>query len=189
MEVLEWGALREVALLAKWAWGFSKEEGFLWSQIIRSIHGQESYDWQTKEKFGNSLKSPWISISRRWRKVDTWQHLSLEMGPALRSGLISGLVTFSLVSVSLNPLGLPSRQMFWLQIIEITQFSMVYQFPLIAQRWRNFGIPRKAGVNFGKSISDNFDKTLWLLEPSGKFSVKSLTSHLSLSSPINGRSY
>ena len=32
-------------------------------------------------------------------------------------------------------------------------------------------------------------KRVWSLEPSGKFSVKSLTTHLSPSSPLNGRLY
>ena len=48
-------------------------------------------------------------------------------------------VTFPLVSVYLNSLGLLSCQMVWLQIIGITQFPHVD---------RNFGIPRHAGVNF-----------------------------------------
>ncbi|KAA0062490.1 cbl-interacting serinethreonine-protein kinase 9 [Cucumis melo var. makuwa] len=63
--------IHNTALLAKWGRRFSNEESALWRQIIRSIHGKESFDWFTKGKSGNSLRSHWVSIARVWRSVDS----------------------------------------------------------------------------------------------------------------------
>ena len=49
--------IHNTALLAKWGQRYSKSESTLWRKIIRSIHGKEVFDWFTKEKSGNSLRS------------------------------------------------------------------------------------------------------------------------------------
>ena len=38
--------------------------------IIKSTMAAKILEWQTLNKSGNSLRSPWISISREWNKVE-----------------------------------------------------------------------------------------------------------------------
>ncbi|TYK30072.1 hypothetical protein E5676_scaffold216G00450 [Cucumis melo var. makuwa] len=62
---------RNLALLAKWGWIFFNEEKSLWVQIMKSIHGESQFNWDTKGSNACSLSSPWISISKSWNKVDS----------------------------------------------------------------------------------------------------------------------
>lgn len=61
---------KNTALIAKWGWRFMEDEDSLWGQVIRSIHVKEPFKWHTVGKSDNSLESPWIGISRVWRKVE-----------------------------------------------------------------------------------------------------------------------
>lgn len=56
------------------------EEDSLWRQVIRSILGKEPFNWHMVGNSGYSLKSPWISIFRVWRKVDTLASFGLGDG-------------------------------------------------------------------------------------------------------------
>ena len=76
--------IRNTALLAKWGWRYSKEKSAPWGQVIRSIHGKEAFDWFTKRKFINSLRSSWVNIARVWRSVNSLPSFSL--GNGLRVG-------------------------------------------------------------------------------------------------------
>ena len=67
-------------MLAKWGWKFSKKESALWRQIIRNIHVKKAFDWFTKGKSGNSLRSPWVNIARVWRLVDSLASFNLVNG-------------------------------------------------------------------------------------------------------------
>ncbi|TYK02778.1 hypothetical protein E5676_scaffold145G00370 [Cucumis melo var. makuwa] len=66
--------------LVKWNKRFSKEESALWRQIIRSIHSKEPFDWFTKGKSDNSQRSPWVSIAKVWRSVDSLASFNLGNG-------------------------------------------------------------------------------------------------------------
>ena len=46
------------------------EDTSIWRQVIRSMHSKGAFDLHTVGKFNNGLKSPWVSISRTWRKVE-----------------------------------------------------------------------------------------------------------------------
>ncbi|TYK07163.1 hypothetical protein E5676_scaffold606G00380 [Cucumis melo var. makuwa] len=67
--------------LAKWGWRLMEEEESLWRQVVRNIHGKELFDWHTVGKSRNSLKGPWICISRAWRKVEPLSNFKLGNGP------------------------------------------------------------------------------------------------------------
>lgn len=78
-EGLSIGGLRakNFAILAKWEWKYLDKENSLWCQVVKSIHGKDSYNWHTAGMNNNSLRSPWISITRTWPKVDalaTFKH-------------------------------------------------------------------------------------------------------------------
>ena len=62
---------KNLALLSKWGSRFSIEQNSLWCQVIRSIHGSSTFNWHSSGKETVSLRSPWISISRQWRKIDS----------------------------------------------------------------------------------------------------------------------
>ncbi|KAA0057306.1 uncharacterized protein E5676_scaffold496G00500 [Cucumis melo var. makuwa] len=62
---------KNLALLAKWGWRFINEENSLWVQVVKSIHGGSEFSWHTKGSVSCSLHSPWISISRSWKQVDS----------------------------------------------------------------------------------------------------------------------
>lgn len=81
-EGLGFGGLKakNLALLAKWGWRYLNEENSLWSQVVRSIHGKNTYNWHTARKTCYSLRSPWISISRTWLKVDALAYYKLGNG-------------------------------------------------------------------------------------------------------------
>ena len=76
--------IHNIALLDKWGWRFSKEELALWRQIIRSIHGKEGFDWFTKGKSNNSLRSPWVNIARVWRSIDSLASFNFCNGHRIR---------------------------------------------------------------------------------------------------------
>ena len=61
---------RNLALLAKWGWRYLEEEDSLWCKVVRSIHGKKNFKWHTAGKEGKCLRSPWVSISRSWLKID-----------------------------------------------------------------------------------------------------------------------
>lgn len=61
---------RNLALLAKWGNQFMNEENALWTKVVKSIHGSSNFNWHTVGKVSASLRSPWISSSRSWLKVD-----------------------------------------------------------------------------------------------------------------------
>lgn len=68
---LRFGDLKNqnLALLAKWGWRFHHESDSLWCRVVQSIHGKDQFYWHTAGKFGVSLWSSWISISKAWFQV------------------------------------------------------------------------------------------------------------------------
>ena len=61
---------RNMALLAEWGWRYLEEEDSLWCKVVRSIHGKDIFNWHTTGKEEKCLRSPWVSISRSWLKID-----------------------------------------------------------------------------------------------------------------------
>lgn len=59
-----------MAVLAKWGWRFINKGNSLWTQVVKSIHGRSLFEWLTYGKVSCILRSPWISISRTWLKVE-----------------------------------------------------------------------------------------------------------------------
>ena len=72
--------VQNMALLAKRNWRFRKEDTSLWRQVIRIIHGKVAFNGHTTGKYGNSLTSPWVSISRVGRKVEAFALFKLGNG-------------------------------------------------------------------------------------------------------------
>ena len=52
---------KNMALLPNQGWRFMNEETSLWRQVIRSIHGKESFNWHTVGNSGHSLKPPGLA--------------------------------------------------------------------------------------------------------------------------------
>lgn len=71
---------KNLTLLAKWGWQYFDEKNSLCCQVVRSIHGKNTYNWHTTGKTCNSLQSPWIDISRTWLKVDALSTFKLGNG-------------------------------------------------------------------------------------------------------------
>ena len=72
---------KKLAFLAKWGWRYLEEEYSLWCKMIRSIHGKDTLiNWHTKGKNGKCLRSPWISTSKSWLKVDALSTFKLGNG-------------------------------------------------------------------------------------------------------------
>ncbi|TYK21876.1 hypothetical protein E5676_scaffold494G00090 [Cucumis melo var. makuwa] len=174
--------IHNTALLAKWGWRYSKEESALWRQVIRSIHGKEAFDWFTKGKSGNSLRSHWVNIARFWRLVDSLA--SFNLGNGLRIGFrIDPWVgntpikeQFSrLFSIALWPrcyflfFSWPLAFRRSLEDEEITEFQSLL-----------FLLSTEKVVN-----SDDFRS--WSIESHGRFSDKSLSTHLKTASPMDKR--
>ena len=112
--------VHHTALLAKWCWRFSKEETTLWRQIVRSIHGKRGIQLVYTGKVWNSLRSPWVSISRVWRSMKSLTLFKLGNGCRI------GFWTDSLVVV------IPLKD----------QFSKLYEIALLlnssaAAHWDN----------------------------------------------------
>lgn len=59
------------ALLAKWGWKLMFDSNSLWCKVVRSIHGNGINNWHTSGRFGKSLRSPWIHISRIWLQFES----------------------------------------------------------------------------------------------------------------------
>lgn len=77
---LGFGGLRakNLAVLAKCGWRYMEEDKPLRCQVVRSIHGKDPHNWHMAGKIGNSLRSPWISISRTWLKVEALAMFKIE---------------------------------------------------------------------------------------------------------------
>lgn len=71
---------RNAALLFKWNRRFLKEQVSLWCKVIKSIHGIDPHLWHTSGKFGLSLRSPWISISKTWSNFGSLTNFKLGNG-------------------------------------------------------------------------------------------------------------
>ncbi|KAA0068192.1 mediator of RNA polymerase II transcription subunit 8 isoform X2 [Cucumis melo var. makuwa] len=67
-------------LLAKWGWRYSLEDSTFWRKIISRIHGKEAFDWFTVGKSGNSLRIPWVNISRVWKSMEPLALIKLGNG-------------------------------------------------------------------------------------------------------------
>ncbi|KAA0048809.1 hypothetical protein E5676_scaffold291G00210 [Cucumis melo var. makuwa] len=59
-----------MALLSKWGWRFMSELKALWCKGVKSIHDTHPFLWHTSGKENLSLRSPLISISREWHKIE-----------------------------------------------------------------------------------------------------------------------
>lgn len=97
---------KNMAVLAKWGWRFINEKTSWWRQVIRRIHGKESFNWHTVGDSGYNLKSPWISISGVWRKVEPLASFKLGGGTRIAFWTDGWLDNFSLCTKYLSCLAL-----------------------------------------------------------------------------------
>lgn len=171
--------------LAKWGWRFTKEYDFLWSQVVKSIHGSSLFGWHTNGKVSCSLHSPWIGISRTWLKVEALAIFKIGNGRRVAFWLDPWVdrsplkVIFPrLYKISLNPNGAVSD--YWDSSHSL--WSITFRRLLKEEEIVDF--QTLLGLLTAKSISANTDKHVWELEANGNFSVKSLVTHLSRASPI-----
>lgn len=136
------------------------------------------FNWHTTGKEGVSLRSPWLSISRMWLKVEKLATFKLEMGTE-------------------SPFGLTNGQIILLFLTVTQGFSKQQPFPTVltncwAISFRRLLKDNKAedfqdlmGILHEKRTSSSQDRRFWSLEPNGIYSVKSLVKHLSPASPID----
>lgn len=77
---LEFGGLknRNLALLAKWGW--RHESDSLRCRVVQSIHVKDQFSRHMAGKFGMSLHSPWMSISKAWLQVEAFAIFKLGNG-------------------------------------------------------------------------------------------------------------
>lgn len=66
------GALkhRNLALISKQGWRSIQEPHSVWREVIGSIHGSQVFGWHKCDSNNFSLRSPWTSISKTWRKFE-----------------------------------------------------------------------------------------------------------------------
>ena len=172
------------ALLAKWGWRYSKEVSALWRKIICSIHGKDTFDWVTLEKSGNSLRSPWVNISRMWRLVEHLAHLKLGSGSRIGFWTDSGSVP------------LLSRN-FFLRFSELLYYhkAKLLIVGIIIPSWSlsfRRSLKEEEIIAFGSllallapaSVFDFDDSKVWSIGQQGRFSIKSLSAHLNSASPM-----
>lgn len=57
-----------------------KRTSSLWCKVVKSIHGIDPHLWHTSGKFGLSLRSPWISISKTWSNFGSLTNFKLGNG-------------------------------------------------------------------------------------------------------------
>lgn len=176
---------RNVALLSKWGWRFLKELEALWSMVIRSIHGCGRSNWHTSGNVNVSLRSPWISISRPWLKVEALAEF--------RVG--NGCRTIFWLDPWIEKLPLSSRfpRLFTLVDLKCTvadfwdpstsSWDIAFRRLLEEEEIVDFMNLMVAITN--KKVVEGTDKRIWSLESSGVFLVKSLVKHLSLTSPVD----
>ena len=88
---LDFGSLKtsNLALLSRWGWWYLKDPNSLWCRVIWSRHGSGLFNWHTSGKENVSLRSPWISISRQWQKIEALA--VFKMGAEQLFGLTHGL--------------------------------------------------------------------------------------------------
>lgn len=175
---------KNAALLAKWGWRFMKEKNSLWRQVVQSIHGKSLFGWHTSGLAICSLRSPWVSISRTWLKVEALAMFKVENGRTTfwlepwvnKTPLIDLFPRF--FRISLNPRGAIAE--FWDP--STTSWSINFRRNLKKEEIVEF--QNLLGLISSFPITTTDDSRHWELETNEKFSVKSLVKHLSKTSPI-----
>lgn len=89
---LEFGGLknRNLALLAKWGW--RHESDSLRCRVVQSIHVKDQFSRHMAGKFGMSLHSPWMSISKAWLQVEALPSSSWVMVKEFLFGKTLGMI-------------------------------------------------------------------------------------------------
>ena len=165
---------KNVALLSKWGWRFTRETEALWCLVIKSIHGSGLFNWHTNGEGNGSLRSLWTSISKQWLKMEVlvkfkvgnWCRISFWQDPWIdklpRSSRFPNVFkiaakpkgsvaeyrgpTTSSWDISLR------RQLKDEEIIDFQQFTTVIA---------------------NKSVLQGSDRKSWSLEPNGIFQLNS----------------
>ena len=157
--------------------------------MIRSIHGSETFDWHTLSKSGNSLRSPWISILTAWEKVEILASFKLSNGRRLAfwadswAGEIPLKIQYTkLFKIALLPNG--SVAAHWDS--DTNSWSIVFQRLLKNEEIQEFQF---LFLLSSKRVAELEDRRVWYSNSLGHFSVKSLSTHLSPSSPLEKACY
>ena len=153
--------------------------------MIRSIHGSSSFYWHSSGKETVSLRIPWISISRQWRKIDSLALFKLGDGSRILFWKHPWMDNITLeckfprlIRIALNPNGSISDH--WDS--STSSWSIYFKRLLNDDEIIDF---QSLLFQISSSQPTSFpDRKFWSLETSGSFSVKSLVKHLSTSSPL-----
>lgn len=185
---LGFGGLKatNMALLAYWGWRYFNEENSLRCQVVRSIHGNNTYNQHTKANL--SLRSPWISISRNWLNVEAFAIVKVRNGSKIAFWLDPwiDLIPLSLCYPKLFKIAIhPNGSVYDHWDASSSSWSISFRWLL-----KDDGITDFQSLIYqisNKKVAASEDRRVWSLEALGKFSVKSLANHLSPSSTIDKR--
>ena len=158
--------------------------------MIRSIHGSSTFNLHSSGKEIVSLRSPWISISSQWRKIDSLALFKLGDGSRILfwkhpwMDIITLECKFPrLVRIALNPNGsvLDHRDS------STNSWSIYFRRLLNDEEILDF---QTLLSQISSSQPTSFpDQRFWSLETSSSFSVNSLVKHISTSSPLKSSLY
>ena len=157
-----------------------KEDSSLWKQVILSIHGSNFFTWHTAGKEGVSLRSPWLSISCLWLKVERLATFKLGVGNRIAFWLDTW--------TKFAPFSIWFSRLF--QIATLRNGSVANHWDSSTNSWAiSFRRLLKEnevedfqdlmGIFREKRISSSQDRRVWSLESNGLYTVKSLVKHLS----------
>ncbi|TYK22579.1 hypothetical protein E5676_scaffold584G00340 [Cucumis melo var. makuwa] len=166
-----------------------KEDTAMWRQVIRSIHGSETFDWHTQSKSGNSLRSPWVSISREWKKVEILAPFKLGNGRRVAFWADSWAREIplktqnsKLFKIALLPIG--SVAAHWDS--DTNSWAIVFRRLLKDEEIQDF---QSLLLLSSRRMAELEDGRIWSLDALGHYSVKSLSTHLSPSCPLEKACY
>lgn len=178
--------LRNLAMLSKWGWRFMQESEALWRNVITSIHGEDHFQWHTIRKEVANLRSPWISISRQWQKIEALAIFKVGDGRRITfwsDPWIENLplkVRFPrLFKLALKPTGTVADH--WDP--SSSSWDLAFKRQLKEEELVEFLSLSSSVTN--KKVTLQPDKRIWALEGNGSLSINSLTTHLSVASPID----
>ncbi|TYK01564.1 hypothetical protein E5676_scaffold451G001410 [Cucumis melo var. makuwa] len=170
--------------LAKWGRRYLEEEDSLWCKVARSIHGKDIFNWHAAGKEGKCLRSPWVSMSRAWLKIDALT--------TFRLGNVRRVAFWLDPWESEIPFNSALPRLFEIAILlngwvadywDFALASWLIIFHHLLKKIGNHIIPITSQKE--KSPSESQDSRVLSLNGSGKFTVKSITHHLSPSFPLD----